>query len=116
MAKSRSIPYTPITPRTYNPYHTAETSPGVRPPTKAYDCETCADDPNRCRCVDDRDGARIDTSQFVHIIRPAGLKCETPDCPYNDNAYYKSGGKCLNCLDDQRRGLEEMQLIYNDRY
>lgn len=52
--------------------------------------------------------SEADTSQYVHDIRPVGIKCTNSGCVYNDNAYFSEknwdknpyGGRCLNCIDD----------------
>lgn len=40
-------------------------------------------------------------------------KCSNPDCPYDLEAYGdrpEHRGQCLNCLDDERRDLEMLEI------
>lgn len=42
-------------------------------------------------------------------------KCSNKDCPYDLEAYSdrpEFRGQCLNCLDDERRDEEQLQMEY----
>lgn len=115
MGKSRSVPYLPIQP---NYYSSRGGEIDTRPfdlskvHTPVYQCDTCQDNPNQCLCDIDEPTETLDTSRFVHHVRPPGIKCSNSNCPYNDNQYSKQSGLCLNCLDDERRNLDEYHSIY----
>ena len=62
MGKSRKAPYVEITPRTYDPTNAGKFANQPidlsRQQTPVYKCDTCCDDPNRCRCEIDDDWER----------------------------------------------------------
>jgi hypothetical protein len=46
-------------------------------------------------------------------IQSKKLKCSNPKCPYNLEPYSEHPqwrGLCLNCLDDERQSIEQLEI------